>query len=133
MKAMMKVAALIAGAAFAACAASAQTRPVTVQADPELDACPSTGVVSGLNPRGDNFLSVRAAPRAGAREVGRLRTRQVVFVCDTSAGQGWWGVVYPRVRGRNCRLSTRLRRHRAYAGPCRSGWVATRYVTLIGG
>jgi hypothetical protein len=124
-------AAAVSGATLAA---AQPARPVIVGADPELDACPSTGRVGGRNARGDNFLSVHAAPAVGAREVGRLRFGQILWICDVSAGARWYGVVYsnPGVRGRNCGLG-HVRRPRAYAGPCPSGWVSTRSVTVIGG
>ncbi len=131
MKALIALA-LFAAAAVTATAAGAQrARPVTIFADPELDACPSTGRVSGLNPRGDNYLSVRAAPGANAREVARLRPGQIVWICDVSAGEAWLGVIYSNGR-RNC-ITGRSHRTRPYTGPCPSGWVAGRYVTGIAG
>jgi hypothetical protein len=67
-----------------------------------------------------------------AREVARVRPGQILWICDVSAGERWYGVVYSTSRDDRCRLS-RVRRAQAYAGPCRSGWVSTRYVTVIAG
>ena len=36
--------------------------PVTYGGQEDLDACSSMGEVKGLNPQGDNFLSVRSGP-----------------------------------------------------------------------
>jgi len=36
--------------------------PVMVGGEPDMDACPSGGTVTGLDPRGDGFLSVRSGP-----------------------------------------------------------------------
>ena len=124
---------ILAIAATTATAASAQRgRPVMIGADPELDACPSTGEVRGLDRRGQNYLSVRAAPSQRAHELTRIGRGQIVWICDVSAGPGWYGVVYRRGRGQSCRLGN-VRRMRPYAGPCASGWVSARYVTIIAG
>jgi len=127
---------IVAFAVLALAGASAATaqraRPVLVGADPELDACPSTGEVRGLNPRGQNYLSVRAAPNARAREVDRVRAGQILWICDLGAGARWLGVVYRRGSGPNCGLGS-VSRQRPYAGPCRSGWVSERYVAGVAG
>ena len=100
----------------------------------DLDACLSVGEVTGLNPRGDNFLTVRAEPKAGAREKDRLGPGRWVWLCD-EAGE-WLGVVYgsdPEDKPADCGVGTPSDRVRAYAGPCRSGWVHSRYVEVIAG
>ena len=115
-------------------AAPPPNRPVHVGlAGSDLDACLSLGEVSGLNPRGDNFLAVRAAPSAKARMVARLRTGHRVEVCEQQGG--WLGIVYdtdPSGR-RDCGTGSPVPNARAYRGPCLSGWVAARYVTIIAG
>ncbi|MGL4240663.1 MAG: hypothetical protein ACRCTI_06080, partial [Beijerinckiaceae bacterium] len=59
-----------------------------------------------------------------------------VMVCDT-AGE-WYGIVYrSRASDPNsidgCGVSSPVPRKRAYAGPCRSGWVNRRWVQQIAG
>ena len=44
--------------------------PVMVGGDSEQDACGGTYRVTGLNPRGDNFLSVRSRPAAHRARTG---------------------------------------------------------------
>jgi hypothetical protein len=129
MKALLTIA-IIASAAMASAAAAQPSRAVRIGiSSDEADACGGSGEVSGLNPRGDNFLSVRAAPSARARELGRLRPGQVIRICERAGA--WWGIIYGRTEDQDCGLNA-VRRPRAYAGPCRSGWVAARYVRPLG-
>ena len=121
-------------AVSAALAAPAE-RPVRIGlAGDDLDACLSLGEVAGLNPRGDNFLAVRTAPSIGARMVARLRKGHRVQVCEEAAG-GWLGIVYDsNPRGeRDCGTGSPVPRPRAYRGPCASGWVSARFVTIVAG
>jgi len=127
--------AALAALAAAAAHAAAPDRPVRIGlAGPDLDACLSVGEVTGLNPRGDNFLAVRAAPSTGAPMLARLRKGHRVQVCEEAAG-GWLGIVYDRDPGgeRDCGTGSPVPRPRAYRGPCASGWVSARYVTIIAG
>lgn len=119
---------------LAVSAAPPPERPVMVGGVPDLDACLSNGQVTGLNPRGDNFLSVRSRPDAKAREIGRLRPGQIVWACDESGQGTWTGVVFsPPGRNLDCRVGTPAPRHQPYRGPCASGWVASRYLTIVAG
>jgi hypothetical protein len=132
MKTLIAIA-ILAAAPAASAAAVPRARPVMVGGGGggvNVDPCPAFGEVRGLNPRGDNFLSVRAAPNLGAREVGRLKSGEEVLVCDGSSDKKWWGVVYGR-QGQDCRLVA-AKPPRPYAGPCRSGWVSGRYLRVIG-
>ena len=108
-------------------------RPVMVGGMDDLDACLTVSKVSGLNPRGDNFLSLRSRPSSKARELMRLRPGQQVWVCDEAPG-GWTGVlVAPEDGSLDCGVGTPIARRRAYAGPCQSGWVASRFLEVIAG
>ncbi len=104
--------------------------PVMVGGDSEQDACGGTYRVRGLNPRGDNFLSVRSRPAAAGRELVRLRGGQMGYLCDASADGQWQGVVYGRI---DCGVGTPIARSRPYRGPCASGWVSSRFVELVAG
>ena len=100
----------------------------------DLDACLSVGEVSGLYPRGDNFLTVRAEPRATARAKDRLGPGRWIWLCD-EAGE-WLGVVYsadPGEKPGDCGVGTPAARVRPYDGPCRWGWVHSRYVEVVAG
>ena len=109
-------------------------KPVMIGGVPDLDACLSNGQVTGLDPRGDNFLSVRSKPSTKARELDRLRAGMVVWACDESGSGDWTGIIYsPPGRTVECGVGTPAPRHQAYRGPCRSGWVSSRYLTIIAG
>ena len=109
------------------------TTPVIVgQNGPELDACGALGRVRRLNARGDNFLSVRAGPSTKAREIGRLRSGDLVYICSDNGG--WMGVVHEGGKvDTGCGVTAPVARERPYRGPCRSGWVATQFVEGIAG
>jgi hypothetical protein len=123
-----------AGAALLASMAAAQPggRPVRYGLNgPELDGCTPYSEIRGLNPRGDNFVSVRAAPTVRARELDRLGPGRRVWICEEVSG--WAGIVYGPRGSTGCNVESPLPRVRAYRGPCRSGWVSSRYVTPIAG
>ena len=123
-------------ATFLADAAAAQPggRPVRIGlAGGEFDACSPYAEVSGLNRRGDNFLSVRAAPGAAGRELDRLGPGRRVWICEEGSVPGWTGIVYASRRDVDCHVGGPVPRPRPYRGPCRAGWVAARYLTPIAG
>lgn len=120
--------------AVAGAAPTPPEKPVMVGAIADLDACLSNARVTGLDRRGDNFLAVRSRPAASARELGRLRSGQIVWACDQSADGRWTGIVYaPPNPPIDCRVGTPWLRRTAYRGPCRSGWVSSRWLTIIAG
>ena len=99
----------------------------------DLDACLSQGEVTGLNPRGDNYLTVRAGPGRDARDIGRLGPGHVVNVCEER--NGWLGIVFGPAGslGEDCGVGSAIPRPRPYDGPCHSGWVAARYIRIVAG
>ena len=112
-------------------------RPVVIGLDgPEFDACGALGQVSNLNPRGDNYLSVRARPSTAGRELDRLGPNAEVWLCETSEDGRWHGIVYGYDADGNiwdCQALGLEARPRAYTGPCRSGWVHGDYILVIAG
>ena len=109
-------------------------RPVRVGlAGNDLDACLSLAEVRGLDRNGDNFLSVRARPSRGAPALDRLGPGRQVWVCDSDAVPGWTGIVYAERPGAECSVGAPVPTIRPYSGPCRQGWVAARYLTVIAG
>lgn len=121
-------------AAAATAAAAPAPRPVLIGTDGAgADACTGVGRVVGLNRRGDNYLSVRAAPGTAAQERDRLRFGQNLHVCDRNSDGRWLGVVYTRDPRQNCNLAAPVASPRPYPGPCRSGWVSARYVADTAG
>lgn len=109
-------------------------RPVRYGFDgPDLDACGGYGEVSGLKAGGDGFLSVREAPDVKAKELDRLTAGQGVTFCDSAKGNSWIGVVYDKSGGKDCGTGSPIDATKNYPGPCQSGWVSAKYVTLIAG
>jgi hypothetical protein len=113
---------------------------------PDLDACPAVGRVTGTNPRGDHFLSVRRGPSVKATVRARLKPDASLIVCDATPDRKWLGVIYtdidvlgggdvdsPAGGDVDCGISSPIQRPRAYTGPCKSGWVSARFVEIIAG
>lgn len=109
-------------------------RPVQIGVDgPEFDACGAVGRVVNLNPDGDNYLSVRAAPSTEAEELDRLYLDDHVWMCDGAANR-WHGIIYREGPDTpDCGVSSPVEALQNYDGPCRSGWVSPRYIELIAG
>ncbi len=111
-------------------------QPVMIGLDgPEFDACGSLGEVANLNPRGDNYLSVRARPSTSGTELDRLGPGARILMCDATT-DGWIGVVYDPNADEDyfdCQALGLEPEPRPYSGPCRSGWVHGDYVIVIAG
>jgi hypothetical protein len=100
--------------------AQAPRVPVPIAGVGDYPAC-SAATIMNLGPA-DGFLSVRAGPSARERELARLRNGDAVFACVRRGN--WFGIVFERPgRRTGCNVDRPRRAARAYAGPCRSGWV----------
>ena len=113
---------------------SVSERPVRIGFDgPRFDACYGYGRVVRLNPRGDNYLSVRAAPSASADEVDRIGMGRGVSMCQQTGN--WIGIVYPPdvEQPVDCGVGSPVPNVREYEGPCKSGWVNENFIQLIAG
>lgn len=106
--------------------------PVMAGSEPDMDACPSTGSIVGLDPRGDGFLSVRSGPGgARYREIDRLYNGMHVYICDQQGP--WLGVVYSRNNSILCNVSSSWTRRQPYTGPCNYGWIHSKFVGDLAG
>ena len=103
--------------------------PVTIGAEEDLDACPSLAQVAGAK---SGMISVRAAPTADAREIDRLANGEYAYACD--ANGEWAGVVY--LHGKDmapdCGVASPAK-HAPYKGRCQSGWVRSKWLTIVAG
>ena len=109
-------------------------KPIRVGTDgPEMDACGTYGEVSGLNPDGDNYLSVRDAPSNKVKERDRIGNGHGVNICAES--NGWYGIVYDIEgdSGIDCEVGSPVPTPRNYTGPCAQGWVSKKFVTITAG
>jgi hypothetical protein len=101
--------------------------PVLAGSDLNSDACPSTGAIVGLNPQRDGFLSVRSGPGGPRyREIDRLNNGTRVWICDQRGA--WMGAVYSPHSKVDCNVGTPWPTRKPYTGPCRYGWVHSKYV-----
>jgi hypothetical protein len=93
------------------------------------------GEVYNVDPKGDNFLSVRSGPGGqsqGYREIDRIvGNGQEVYMCGH---RGMWvAIVYRKgshIPEDNCNVP---RSRRPYSGPCSYGWVHKNYVHITAG
>ncbi len=110
--------------------------PVVVGGEEELDACAGIGVVSGLNPKGDGFLSVRSGPDVSYSEQDELREAAEVYICGASKDKRWLGIVYSNSKSvsiYDCGVSSPVSPARPYRGKCRSGWVRAKWIKGVAG
>ncbi|HKY86627.1 MAG TPA: integron [Pseudorhodoplanes sp.] len=104
--------------------------PIMVGGDPDMDACGSVGAVEGLDPLGDGFLAVKAAPSLKAARIDKLHNGKHVHICQVAGD--WYGIVYGNTR-QDCNVSTPWPRALPYTGPCRSGWAHKRWIRAYAG
>lgn len=95
---------------------------------PSFAACATAGTT-----RRGGSLDVRAAPFDNADQLGEIQAGTRFFVCTRSIDQRWMGVVYADsgLLDEACGVSAPVPSRRAYAGVCRSGWVAAAAVKLV--
>ncbi len=121
------VCAILAGSALQSAGARIDSIPVKVGGESDLDACASTGIVVGLKPTPGNYLAVREGPSLGFKQIHGLHLGDRVWLCDRM--EGWVGIVH----GEDCGVSTPIPVRKPYAGPCASGWVSERFISLEAG
>jgi hypothetical protein len=107
--------------------------PVQFGAIPELDACGSQGEVRGLNPKGDNFLAVREGPGADYAKVDEIHEGQWIILCEEAEKGAWFGIVYDPTGELDCGTGSPIAEKRVYDGPCKSGWVSSKFITMLAG
>ncbi len=119
------------GLACAAPSVAQDEVPVMVGGDETLDACNTLGAVTGLDPQGDNFLSVRAGPGTEYERTDQLGPGRKLWLCDQRGD--WLAIVYNNADGSECGVSSPQAEWLPYDGPCNAGWVFKSYVTVIAG
>lgn len=75
------------------------------------------------------FASIRTAPKLEAKELDRLNAETLVQVCDVKGA--WTGVVYG-ANTASC-VPDVVPRAFKYRVPCKSGWIASRLITVVAG
>ncbi|MCJ2099466.1 hypothetical protein [Methylobacterium sp. E-046] len=105
--------------------------PIVIGGSEKYDACVGGGYVVGLDPRGDGFLSVRSGPGGKPfAELDRLYNGNEVVICEERGA--WMGVVYGP-RSMDCNTGTPWPIRMPYTGPCKAGWIHSRYVKVTVG
>lgn len=107
--------------------------PVQFGAIAELDACGSQGEVRGLNPKGDNFLAVREGPGTDYAKIDEIHEGQWIILCEEAEKGAWFGIVYDPTGKLDCGTGSPIPEKRVYDGPCKSGWVSSKFITMLAG
>ena len=115
-------------------AAPVRTEAVPVRVGelgPAFPACGHAGTTRRVDA---GAVPVKAAPFETAAETGSVPAGARFFVCSRSHDQRWMGVVYEPAGtlSPGCGVAQPAERG-AYAGPCRSGWVASAAVKFVAG
>ncbi len=124
-----------------------EVRPVAVTINPIIvdgaAIAPGGAVaqIQGLKKGGDGFVSVRDAPSTKGRETDRLTEGTFLirtFAEGADAGTKFVGVVYDRDVNSDRSMLERCAipeappySSGAYKGPCKSGWMAARFVRVL--
>ena len=123
----------VALALVAAPALAQDSVPVHFGDYPDLDACLSQGEVRGLNPNGDNFLAVREGPGSDYSKIDEVYEGQWIILCEEAEGGAWFGIVYDPTGTLDCGTGSPIAERRDYDGPCPSGWVSSKFITMLAG
>ena len=113
-----------------ASAPSPKPVPVMVGGNGDIDACPSLAQVGGAT---SGLISVKAGPAAEHAEIDRLANGAFAYACE-ERGE-WTGVVYLKGTDEapDCGVASNQARRSAYKGPCKSGWVRSKWLTIVAG
>lgn len=101
--------------------------------DENIDACSSLAQVNHLSKGPDGFLAVKDAPSIKAYRTDKIFNGQKLWVCEESKDGKWLGIVYSPNEKQDCGVSSPVEKRKPYNGPCKSGWVSKKYVTLLAG
>ena len=130
--------------------AAAATTPVVEAPEPQRVAVyvesPDEGIdtCSGGIVKGDTTLAVRervevrAGPNMEHPAVDSLPAGAAFFACDHDRSGAWIGIVYrhdddPADGTAGCGVSSPVEERRAYAGPCRAGWIPAAQGEIVAG
>jgi hypothetical protein len=110
-------------------------RPVRIgELGPNFAACNTVATTRDRAAGAEATLIVRTAPFEAAPGTDRLPAGASFFVCSRSLDQRWFGIVYETggTAAEICGVSRPVPARRDYDGPCRSGWVSSALVKLVG-
>ena len=103
---------------------------IPVIIEPSEDTSCKPGIITGLDPHGDGFLAVKAAPQLQSPRIDKLLNDQQVYICEWRGD--WVGIVYPQER--KCGVGAEgTKTTHTYSGPCSSGWVHKNWIRQTAG
>jgi len=108
--------------------------PIKIGGDgPEMDACGTYAQVVDFDASGEDIPYVHDAPSAATKARDKLSSGQGVKVCETQ--NDFSGIVYAGENQSNadCNTDSPLAAEQNYTGPCRSGWVDSRFLQMTAG
>jgi uncharacterized protein YraI len=128
----MKLILIVLFSFFTISAIAADTNvPIRLAVMPDIDACSSLGIVSGLV---SNKLAVRAGPGKAFIHIDSLSNGQNLYLCGLSKDKKWHSVIYmPNQSTPDCGVSSPTKSRDAYSGPCKYGWVHSAWLKVIAG
>jgi uncharacterized protein YccT (UPF0319 family) len=103
----------------------------------------SVAQIVGLRKNGDGYVSVRVAPTVKSKERDRLTQDRYVLILNGNKNAeklGFFGVIYADKNEdvdleNHCEIENPINPAKTskqiYTGPCRSGWVAKRFVEIL--
>jgi hypothetical protein len=107
--------------------------PVSYGGDEEVDACMTFAQVNNLGTGSDAFLAVKDEPNLKADRIDKILSGKRVWICEESKDGKWFGVVYPVDEKDDCGVTKSVKDRGPYLGPCKSGWISKKYVTVVAG
>ena len=130
MKAIVLVLSSLLAAASAAAAEAERSVPVLVGGNGDLDACLSMAEVSGVR----TSLAVRSGPGVSYPQRDALKQGSHVHVCDGPSNALWTPIVYaPAGSDGDCGVSHPIPAKGPYRGACKTGWVRSRWLSVVAG
>ncbi|MGE0632835.1 MAG: hypothetical protein AB7O96_10520 [Pseudobdellovibrionaceae bacterium] len=107
--------------------------PIQYGGAENLDACSSIAMVDHLGKNPKEFLAVKDAPNLKALRTDKLLQNKKIWICEESKDGKWFGIVYPAKDDQDCGVTKVVEIKKAYDGPCKSGWVNKKYITIVAG
>jgi len=116
------------GFLFGAVTAEAQppeTRQVHVGGIESLDACGGYGIATVT-------ATLYVIGTDGNWHYEKVDASSPLYICDAQDDE-YSGVVIPNYKGQDCQVSSPIKRRQPYTGPCRPGWINTKFVDVLAG
>lgn len=108
---------------------AAESVPVMVGGNDDLDACTSVGIVKSAD--GVGGAHIWAGPSDEHLIFGFLPDGDRVWICGYEGD--WIGIVFPSAKGESCEVSSPINPEQPYQGKCKSGWIRKSDIKAVAG